>query len=270
MAKDKDESWKLPDKLPFGKDIVGDELFKFDQLAELRTTVRLAIEQRTIGAVSGQAGTGKTCAVRSVTDDLPTNKYQVLYVGQEHDETNLCRRIAAGLGLAAKRFKNHAWMQVSQHLCENLAEQGKQVVAVFDEAHLLSGATLENLRLLMNADFDRASPLSIILIGQLPLRAMLKAPGFEALNQRIRFRYSLDGFTEEETTGYIQHHLRLAGLPDDIFSKDATKAIFLAAKGILREINNVALLALLKAESTGMAKVDGKLIRQVLEQRELS
>lgn len=270
MAKDKDESWTLPEKLPFGKDIVGDDLFKFAQLAELRTAVKLAIEQRTIGAVSGQAGTGKTCAVRSVTDELPTNKYQVLYVGQDHDETNLSRRIAAGLGLSAKRFKNHTWMQVSQYLCENLAEQGKQVVAVFDESHLLSGAILENLRLLMNADFDRSSPLSIILIGQLPLRTMLRAPGFEALNQRIRFRYSLDGFTEDETAGYIQHHLRLVGLPEGIFSSDAIKVIFLAAKGILREINNVALLALLKAESTGTTKVDAKLIRQVLEQRELS
>ncbi len=267
----KEESWKLlSDRLPFGKDIAGEELFRFNQLEELRTTIRLAIEQRSIGAVTGQAGTGKTSGVRSVTDDLPTNKYHVLYVGQDFDGGNLCRRIALGLGLVAQRFRSHTWLQVSQYLCDNFAEQGKQIVVVIDEAHLLSGTTLEELRLLMNADFDRSSPLSIILVGQLPLRALLRAPGFEALNQRLRFRYSLDGFTEDETGAYIQHHLRLAGLPESIFKPDAVKQIFLAARGILREINNTCLLALLKAEAESLTHVDAKLVKQILEQRELS
>lgn len=267
----KDESWKLPkDKLPFGKDISGEELFKFTQLEELRTIVRLAIEHRSMAAVTGQAGTGKTSGTRSVTDDLPPNKYQVLYIGQDYDGRNLCRRIAQGLGLAAKQHRTHTWLQVCQYLSDNLAEQGKQIVVIVDEAHLLSGTTLEELRLLMNADFDRSSPLSIILLGQLPLRAMLRAPGFEALNQRLRFRYSLDGFTEDEAGAYIQHHLQRVGMPENIFKPDAVKQIFLAARGILREINNTCLLALLKAEALGLSHVDGKLVKQILEQRELS
>jgi len=267
----KEELWKLnKEKLPFGKGIAGEEVYSFHQLEELRETVRLAITQRSIASVTGQAGTGKTCGVRSVTDDLPPNKFHVLYIGQDYDGGNLCRRIAQGLGLVAKRLRSHTWMQVSQYLCDNLAEQGKQIVIVVDEAHLLSATTLEELRLLMNADFDRSSPLSIILVGQLPLRAMLKAPGFEALNQRLRYRYSLDGFTEEETAGYIKHHLRLSGLPENIFKPEAVKQIFQAARGILREINNFCLLALIRAEAAGVSHVDAKLIKEILEQRELS
>ncbi len=102
---------------------------------------------------------------------------------------------------------------------------------------MLDYTTLEDLRLLTNADFDRTSPFALILLGQLPLRSRLKAPGFEALSQRLRFRYALEGFTQDETAAYIKHHLHLAELPEDIFTPEAVKLIFLSSRGILREIN---------------------------------
>ena len=79
----------------------------------------------------------------------------------------------------------------------------------------------KDLRLLTNSDFDRSTPLCLILLGQLPLRTRLKAPGFEALSQRLRFRYALEGFTQDETTAYVKHHLNLVGLPADLFSAEA-------------------------------------------------
>jgi len=107
-------------------------------------------------------------------------------------------------------------------------------------------------------------------MGQLPLRTRLKAPGFEALSQRLRFRYALEGFTEEETVAYIKHHLRLVGASDDLFTPEAAKLLFQESRGILREINNHATLAMLKAESDQCAKVDVKLIRKILDQQELN
>lgn len=257
-------------KLPFGKSSGGDGVFPYDQLNELKLLVRLAIEHKSMGLVTGQAGVGKTIGVRAVIDELPTNKYLVVYLGQDQNGANLVRRLAAGLGLVPKQLRLHAWMQVSQFLSDCQLDQAKTPVVVIDEAHLLDDATLEDLRLLTNADFDRSSPLALILLGQLPLRARLKAPGFEALSQRLRFRYSLEGFTEEETAAYIRHHLRLADLPDDLFTADAIKLIFLAARGIPREINNYATQAFLKAQATSVATIDAKLIRQILDQRELN
>lgn len=271
MTKEKEMAWKLAkNNLPFSKNIGGDQFFKFSQLEGLRAAVSLAVAQGVGAVVSGQAGTGKTSGVRSVTDELAPNEYQVLYVGQDYDGGNIGRRIELGLGLAPKRYRKHTWLQVSQYLSDNLVEHGRKIVLVIDEAHLLSPTTLEELRLLMNADFDRATPLSLILIGQLPLRTMLRAPGFEALNQRLRYRFSMDGFTEEEAGNYIRHHLRLGDLPENIFLADAIKLLFMASKGILRELNNTCLLALLRAETEGLASVDGKLVKQMLEQRELS
>jgi type II secretory pathway predicted ATPase ExeA len=159
---------------------------------------------------------------------------------------------------------------ISQYLNDNLLEQGKDVILVVDEAHLLDGMTLEDIRLLTNADFDRTSALTVILLGQLQLRTRLKSAGFEAINQRLRYRYSLEGFSEEETVEYIKKRLAACGLSQDIFAAEALRQIFLASQGIPREINNYCVAALLKAESLSVDRIDAKLIKQVLAQRELN
>ena len=257
-------------RMPFGKGLAPEEIFEYPQLEELRRLLTKAIEQKTPFVLTGEAGVGKTTAVYSVICQLPTNKYSAVYLGQDQDGTNLIKRLAAGLGLQPKTSRKHTWMQISQLLSDNLSEQGKTPLIIIDEAHLIDDSTLEDLRLLTNNDFDRSSPVSLILLGQLPLRTRLKAPGFEALSQRLRFRYALEGFTEEETLAYIKHHLRLAGASEDLFTPESARLLFLESRGILREINNLAALAILKAEATQSSKIDVKLIRKILDQREFN
>jgi type II secretory pathway predicted ATPase ExeA len=259
-----------PAGTPFSKSFAPEEVFCYSQFQELTELLQFTVQQKSMCLITGQAGVGKTTAVRTFTDELPTNKHQVIYVGQDQDGGNLCRRLASALGFQPPRSRSHTWLAISQHLCDNLVEQGKDVVLVVDEAHLLDDLTLEEIRLLTNADFDRTSPLSVILLGQLSLRSRLKMGGFEALNQRLRFRYSLEGFSEQETAEYVRHRLRNAGLNEDTFAPDALKQIFLASQGIPREINNLCTLALLKANSTDAGSIGAKLIRQILDQRELN
>lgn len=257
-------------KLPFGKGISADQIFKYPQLEELRRLMKLTVDEKSIGLVFGESGAGKTIAVHSVVSELPANRYSIVYLGRDQNGTNLIKHLAQGLGLQPKHFRVHAWMQIAQHLSDNFIEQDKTPVVVVDEAHLLDDNTLEDLRLLTNTDFDRSSPLALILLAQLPIRARLKAPGLEAFCQRLRFRYALEGFTEEETAAYIKHHLRLADLPEDFFTADAVKLVFLASGGLPREINNYCTLALLKAQAASLSSIDAKLTRQVIEQRELN
>jgi type II secretory pathway predicted ATPase ExeA len=257
-------------KMPFGRDLPPEDLFSYSQLEELKRLVRSSFEHKSPFMLSGESGIGKTTTIRFALCDLPTNKYSVLYFGQDQDGANLARRLAFALGLQPRNSRRHTWMQISQFLADNLIEQGKLPVVIVDEAHLLDDATLEELRLLTNADFDRTSPLSLILLGQLPLRTRLKSPFFEALCQRLRFRYALEGFTQDETAAYIKHHLRLADLPEDLFAPDAVKLLFLSSRGIIREINNYCTLSILKAQTLLSSKIDAKLVRQVLDQRELN
>jgi len=81
-----------------------------------------------------------------------------------------------------------------------LAEREKHVVVALDQAHLRSPEQLEAVCLLMNAELD-----SFVLFG-------LGASA--ALDQRIAFRFHIQGITATETNAYASHHLGLKGRPD--------------------------------------------------------
>ncbi|MBZ0185083.1 MAG: AAA family ATPase [Candidatus Obscuribacterales bacterium] len=265
MSKDKDDNTPRPVIDPFGKGTGAEQFFKHNQLEELQTIVSASINQKVLAAITGPPGVGKTTAARSVTDALPGHKYSVVYLGQDQNGTNLLRRLADSLGIQPRRYRTQLAMQISQWLLDNLSGGGKDVVLVVDEAHLLEDATLEELRLMTNADYDRQSPITLILLGQPALRHRLKSATFEALSQRLRYRYCLEGLDQDETIRYIQLRLAAAGVADDLFSQDALLLVFQLSEGVLRRINNLCSLALLKAKSQKRTIIDAAFIKEISE-----
>ena len=76
------------------------------------------------------------------------------------------------------------------------------------------------------------------------------------LDQRIALRYAMPAMTAEQTSGYITHHLKLAGRSDTLFSDDAITLIHDAARGLPRAVNNLAIQALIAAYASRKAIVD--------------
>jgi type II secretory pathway predicted ATPase ExeA len=250
---------------PFGKGTGVEQFFKHNQLEELQAIVKASISQKMLASITGPPGVGKTTAVRSVTDELPGHKYSVVYLGQDQNGTNLLRRFAAALGLQPKHHRPHLCMQISQWLLDNLSGGGKEIILIVDESHLLEDSTLEELRLMTNADYDRQAPLTLILMGQPVLRHRLKAPNFEALRQRLRYRYCLEGLDQDETVRYIQQRLTAAGLSPELFANDALLVIFQVSEGVLRRINNLCSLVLLKAKVKKRTTVDAAFVKEIAE-----
>ncbi len=74
-------------------------------------------------------------------------------------------------------------MAQAQELLEaEEAERHRRVVIVVDEAHLLTPAQLEELRLLTNAEMDSRSPFAGILLGQPSLARQLRLGIFASLD----------------------------------------------------------------------------------------
>lgn len=253
---------------PFGKEV--ESCLEYSQFKEIREVLELALSLRTISLVTGQAGVGKTTAVRSVLETLPSNTHTVIYLGHDQQGNALTRRLCISFGLRPRHNRGQQLLQVGQYLNENQAESGRSIVLVIDECHLLDLQTLDDLRMLTNSVFDSSSPLSIILIGQLSFRRQLRAPGYEAISQRIAFRYALEGLSLDETTEYIKHRLKTAGGSEDLFLPDSIKQVFAASGGIPREINNLCAACLVKAHTIGAKRIDGKIVKQVLETKETS
>ena len=134
-------------------------------------------------------------------------------------------------------------------------------VGKIDEAHLLDNQQLEAIRMMTNHEMDSGSPFAAVLIGQPTLRHRLRLGVLAALDQRISVRYALAGMTPEDTAGYLNHHLKIAGRADTLFSTDAVTVIHNAARGYPRAVNNLAINALTAAFARNQAIVDEKAAR---------
>ena len=256
---------------PFGKNIGQAQLFQYDQLEHLSTLIQATLEDGSMCLITGRAGTGKTTGVRAYLEALPSARYRIIYVGQEQRRSGVISRILHELGSRT----NVSWANRTLKLSERLQDtirSGRQLILVIDEAHLLEQQTLEDIRLLTNLDMDRSTNLSVFLLGQHWLRAILKKTPNEALYQRLRLRLALEGLSELQTAQYIHHHLALAGCsdPESIFTDDAITEIFASSEGILREINNICFEAMLRAASLQTRSIGKSLIEHVLNQRELN
>ena len=125
-----------------------------------------------------------------------------------------------------------------------------RAVGKIDEAHLLSHDQLEAIRMLTNAQLDSASPLAVLLPASPSCGpacgSACSPPSTSGSPSGTRWQ----PMTRQETTGYLQHHTRLAGRSDTLFSDDAAALIHQASRGYPRAVNRLAAAALLATYTT--------------------
>jgi type II secretory pathway predicted ATPase ExeA len=215
--------------------------------------------------LTGEVGVGKTVALRAALAALDPARYTVIYIGDpEVGLRGVLHQIVASLGGNPRPHLSTLIPQAADTLAGEQAERGRTPIVVIDEAHLLDHNQLDGLRMLTNHDLDSRQPFALLLIGQPTLRRMIKLGVLAALDQRIAVRYPMVGMNAEETTGYLRHHLQLAGRSDPLFSDDAIALIHDSSRGKPRTVNNLAVQALLATFAQGKAIVDEQAARSAI------
>jgi type II secretory pathway predicted ATPase ExeA len=244
-------------RMPFGRSLAPGMLHRHGSHAEAVARIGWCVTERALGVVTGEVGAGKTVAIRAALAALDASRHTVIYLGNPAvGGRGLYGGIVTALGGTPRFHKAALIPQTAELLAAEDHERGRTVILVLDEAHLLDADQLEELRLLTNADMDAHSPFACLLVGQPTLRRRIKLGTFAALDQRIALRYAMPGMTATETTGYIGHHLKLAGRSDTLFSDDAIALIHQVSRGLPRAVNNLAIQSLAAAYATGKAIVD--------------
>ena len=126
-------------------------------------------------------------------------------------------QLSRALGGQEIRNKSLLFRDIQRGIAE-LAAQGKQPVLVLDEADLLRSALFDELRILLNFEMDLKDPLLVILAGQPQLLAKLALRVHLPFRQRVAMRYRMPAMDETHTRGYVEHHLRLAGRKQRLFT----------------------------------------------------
>jgi type II secretory pathway predicted ATPase ExeA len=236
------------ERTPFTKEITPAHFHRSERFEQCVARLHYMVITRSIGCVTGEIGCGKSTSIRALKDRLDANKYRFLYLSDANlKPRDFYRELLHQFGAAPKFLRGEAKRQFQQIVWDLYENQHKVAVVVIDEAHLLSGDMLQEIRFLTNFQMDSVSPLALILVGQPELQTTLQLRVFKPITQRMNVRFRLERLSLPETRDYIDHHLKVAGSEHPVFTSEAMDAIYAHTQGICRAINNVCTACLLDA-----------------------
>jgi general secretion pathway protein A len=199
--------------------------------------------------LSGEAGLGKTTAVRALLQLLSESNVQASVIfNPTLTPSEFLEMTLLNFGLRNIPDSKAQRLKLLEEFLLRGDSEGRVSTLVVDEAHQLSPALLEEIRLLGNFDSASHKLLQIVLVGQNELDERLDLPELWQLKQRITLRLSLQRLDRSSVEEYIAFRWDKAGgaLPHP-FSKAAIDVIAQWSKGIPRLVNLVCDNALLIA-----------------------
>lgn len=231
---------------PFGRDNHS-ALHRHRGFSEALERLRFTVELDGASALVADPGCGKSLLLGQISDELQKQNVAVHYFAHATvGPFGLVNVLARKAGLSPKRSRAETALAVSQ----TLLDDDRKHLLVVDEAHLLPDDSLEDLRLLSIADFDRKSPFLLILAGHPSLDERLAEPVHHALDQRITTVARLAPLALDETREYVRLRLAAVGVKaQPIFDDDAVSALFEASAGVPRRLNRIASAAMIVAAS---------------------
>ena len=254
---------------PFSRELAPTEVFVSKGHHELLVRLRHAIETGSLAVVTGQVGSGKSTAIRSVMHTLEASRYRFIYMASsELSPAEFYKSILYHINVQPGRGISQNKRLVAQAMLE-LHQKGIKSIVLLDEAQELSAHMLSEFRFVLNYQADSFSPLMVILAGQPQLAETLRLQVLECIRQRIYVHYRLPCLEEGELSAYILHHLKVAGLDKQIFTDEAIKLICQYSKGIPRRINNICRYALVAAVVADSPVIDANAVQKGLEDDDL-
>jgi general secretion pathway protein A len=225
--------------------------------------------QKGLMALIGDVGTGKTTLCRALLRELPKEVQSALVLNPHLSDAELIGTILDDLGIERRgTTKGELMTELSQHLLA-AGSEGKTVVVILDEAQQMSVEALEQIRILSTLETATRKLLQIVLVGQPELEEKLARRELRQLDQRIGIRCHLKPLTRKDTLRYIEHRLRIAGLPGALpFTRPAMARIFRYSRGIPRVINLVCDRALMAAFSARAREVSPVTVRRAIRNLE--
>ena len=147
---------------------------------------------------------------------------------------------------------------------------GRKFVIVIDEAQNLSDAVLERVRLLTNFESSKGKLVQVVLSGQPQLSDKLQQSSLLQLRQRISTVCHIKSLTVDETIGYINYRVKMAGyLGAPLFTEGAMRLIAQASNGTPRTINNLCFNALTLCCKLKSKEVDIAMVAKVISALQL-
>jgi len=248
---------------PFGADIETANIMETIEVRAVSDRFDYAVRLGAIGLVTGEVGSGKSTALRFALSRLHPSEYRPLWITASSGSIlEFYRQLTSELEVETNTFSRAVLLRIIRGQILDLATKSKQKpVLVIDEASLLRIAVYAELHTITQFEADSKPYLPVILVGQNNLIDLLGYRTSIPLASRVVARYHLQGITRKDMDDYLQHHLKIAGIPRQLFSDAAVTAIQQGSGGLLRRANHLARGALIAAAHEKTQQVSAEHVR---------
>lgn len=166
--------------------------------------------------VSGDPGTGKSVALRLLAEKLKSVRdVQVGVIAHSSARlSDFYRELGDIFGVSlnvANRW--YGFKHLRERWVQHMESTLLRPVLFIDEAQEMPVCVLNELRLLISAQFDSHLLLSVILAGDQRLNEKLRCDELIPLGSRIRLRFNTEYASAEQLLQCLQHVLTNAGNP---------------------------------------------------------
>jgi MSHA biogenesis protein MshM len=215
--------------------------------------------------VTGEVGSGKTMLCRVLMERLPETVETIYLAVPSLSRDEMLATIAGDLDIETQGLSTTKLIRALQEKLIAIHAEGRQVVALIDEAHAMPLETLEEIRLLSNLETSHFKLMQIVLFGQPELDEHLSLQNMRQLRERITHSFNLLPLPPRDIKDYVDFRLRAAGYKGpELFAPDALKLIAEASEGLTRRINIYCDKTLLAAFAAGTHTVTPDLVRSAI------
>jgi MSHA biogenesis protein MshM len=251
---------------PLGK--AHTELWDDGVLARLGERFTRLLHTPGVGLLTGEAGVGKTAALRQLTQALNPHRYQVIYLAEtDFGRLDLDRSLAPALGLEPAYRRPALWRQSKARIQELADAKGVTPRWIIDEAHNLPVDFFRDLPAFLNFAFDSRDLMTVWLLAHPALDQTLDRAPSAALASRIQVRLPLKPVIERARFhSLINHAFQQAGAQHTLLSDSALELVRQASRGLPRYAGRILKTSLQLAVPKGLNHLPGELIQQAIEE----
>lgn len=248
---------------PFGADIPADKILLTENVIAVQQRIDYTLRTGAVAILTGEIGSGKSTALRYVTQALHPAEHLCLYVTATTGSIlELYRQILAALALGNRGVSRALMLQtIRQQVLELTGAKKLKLLLVIDEASLLRLEVFAELHTLLQFDMDAKPYLPLVMAGQNNLLDALSYRPALPLASRVVARSHLEGIHRQHMQLYLQHHLAIAGVTRSLFDDSAVTAIHQGSGGLLRKANHLARGALIVAAKQKSMTVSAEHVR---------
>lgn len=253
---------------PFRPDVPIEALLTTPAVDAFLRRVEFGIADGGFVMITGDPGTGKSIALRLLSERLRTMR-DVVVGTIEHPQSrtsDFYRELGDLFGVPLHTHNRWAGFKALRaRWTEHIASTLQRPVLIIDEAQEALVTLLTELRVLASKELDSKQLLCVVLAGDARLTERLRAPDLLPLGSRIRRRLLLEYASRDELCTCLDHLLDTAGNPT-LMTTELKVTLADHAAGNYRVLMNLADELLTVAADRDLAKLDEKLYLDVFTQ----